>query len=225
MSFINKNTVSAENQTINSSDLYFLGDKDAETRILIVGNSITRHGPNKELGWERDCGMAASAPEKDYVHRLYSMLKKNGKNVFMRIRQCSYWETHFTENNVLERYEEDRNFNADYVIFRLGDNSVNVPNDLPEFKCALKEFIAKINNGGQVIFTSCFWHLDSVDEKIREVAAELGCPYIELGDLGDDSTMRATGLYEHSGVAWHPSDKGMDNIAQRIFNTLLKCIR
>ena len=216
MTAINNNTVSSENQMKNSSEISFLGDKNAKTKILIVGNSITRHGPKSELGWYRDCGMAASAPEKDYVHRLYSMLKEDGIEVFMRIRQCSYWETHFTEENILDKYDDDRAFRADYVIFRLGDNTVNAPNDIPKFKDAIRDFIEKINNGGKVIFTTCFWHLDSVDEKIREVATELGCPCIELGDLGDDSTMRATGLYEHSGVAWHPSDKGMENIAKRI---------
>lgn len=45
---------------INSSELSFLGNKEAKTKILVVGNSITRHGPLKEIGWERDWGMAAS---------------------------------------------------------------------------------------------------------------------------------------------------------------------
>ena len=50
--------------------------------MLIVVNSITRHGPNKEIGWDGDWGMAASCPECDYVHRLFSMLKEDGNNVY-----------------------------------------------------------------------------------------------------------------------------------------------
>ena len=39
------NTVPAENQMIKSSEISFLGDPNAPLKILILGNSITRHGP------------------------------------------------------------------------------------------------------------------------------------------------------------------------------------
>ena len=43
---------------------------------------------------------------------------------------------------------------------------------------------------------------------------------VELGDLGEDSTMRADGLFEHKGVAMHPGDRGMAAIAKRIFSVI-----
>ena len=70
---IENNTVAAHDQMINSSHVSFFGDPKVTKRILVVGNSITRHGPNAEIGWgNRDWGMAASAPEKDFVHLLYT---------------------------------------------------------------------------------------------------------------------------------------------------------
>ena len=75
---IKQNTVSAINQMIHSSLVYSLGESTAKKKILVVGNSILRHGPCKEIGWERDWGMAASAPEKDFVHLLYAMLLQDG---------------------------------------------------------------------------------------------------------------------------------------------------
>ena len=128
---IKKNTVSAVNQMQNSSLVYHLGNPNAKTRILVVGNSITRHGPNKEIGWERDWGMAASAPEKDYVHRLFAMLTASGKDVFMRVSQCSHWERSFFQESILSDYDADRAFDANFIVFRLGENVLE--EDAPTF--------------------------------------------------------------------------------------------
>lgn len=49
-------------------------------RVLILGNSITRVRPTPDIGWTGDCGMAASAPEKDYVHLfLDGLCKQTGR--------------------------------------------------------------------------------------------------------------------------------------------------
>ena len=52
-------------------------------RIMFTGNSITMHGFNdwtiKNLGWDRQCGMAASKLEQDYVH-LFAALVASARN-------------------------------------------------------------------------------------------------------------------------------------------------
>ena len=217
---IRDNTVSAEKQMKNSSLVYHLGNPEAKTKILIVGNSITRHGPNTEIGWNRDWGMAASAPEKDYVHRLFAMLTENGQDVFMRVSQCSFWERNYRNDDVLSRYIEERAFNADVVIFRLGENILE--EDKPYFKESLKKFIAYICPlTGKTLFTTCFWRNPVVDEVIKSVAAERGEVCID-GNLSKEEENMALGQFEHSGVAIHPSDKGMDEIAKAIFQGLQK---
>ncbi|MBE5740187.1 MAG: SGNH/GDSL hydrolase family protein [Clostridiales bacterium] len=217
---IKKNTVSAINQMINSSELSFLGDKNAKTRILIVGNSITRHGPCAEIGWNNDWGMAASAPEKDYVHRLYAKLTENGKEVYMRIRQCSFWERNHFKEDILTYYEEEKEFQADVVIFRLGEN-VTVE-DKQSLKDALEKFIAYIcPKSGKTVYTTCFWKNPIVDEAIKEVAEERGEVCID-GCFSKDEKNMALGLFAHSGVSMHPSDDGMEEIAKAIFQELNK---
>ena len=219
MKEIEKNTVSGDNQMINSSEIYFLGNNNAKKRILVLGNSITRHGPSAEIGWEHDWGMAASSLENDYVHRLYAMLKEKGEDVYMFIRQASFWERNYLNPDILLKYKADKNFGADIIIFRLGEN---VPREnIVHFKSALEKLIKYLSNEMcKVVFTTCFWQFDGLDDGIRQVAKETHMPLVELGELGEDPEMKALGLFWHEGVANHPGDKGMEKIAERIFNAL-----
>ena len=71
----------------------------------------------------------------------------------------------------------------------------------------------------KILVTTAFWH-HPLDDALREYASERGLPCIELGDLGEEDTMKALGLFEHDGVANHPGDLGMQRIAERITETL-----
>ena len=62
-----KNTVKATEQV--KKDRYVEDfQKDGKVKVLFIGNSITRHEPKPEIGWDNDWGMAASCRENDYVH-------------------------------------------------------------------------------------------------------------------------------------------------------------
>lgn len=68
----------------------------------------------------------------------------------MRIRQCSYWETHYLDTDGLRRYDEERDFNASYVIFRLGENVK--ADSMDTFKDAASKFVEYICPTGKVLF-------------------------------------------------------------------------
>lgn len=207
------NTVPATDQMINSSEVSFLGRPEAPLKILIVGNSITRHGPKADIGWNFDWGMAASAPEKDYVHRLYGILTERGKDVYMRIRQASYWERNFKDPACLERFCDEKKFGADLVVFRLGENVER--EDVPYLKDAIKEFMGYIcPKGAAAIFTTCFWKNEGRDGAIAGAAEELGFSCVDISCTED--RMMALGQFEHHGVSIHPSDCGMEMIASRL---------
>lgn len=215
---IKKNTVSADGQMKNSSELYFLGREDAPRRILIMGNSITRHGPNADIGWHGDWGMAASAPEHDYVHQLYAMLCEAGEDVRIMVRQASFWERHLQEADVLSHYEDERDFKPDVFLFRLGEN---VPEDShAAFADALRQLSAFIcPPSGRIVYTTCFWWHDSIDADIATVARERGQTCLNIHFAEDHRTM-ALGQFAHEGVAMHPSDFGMKCIAKAIFDEI-----
>ena len=40
----------------------------AQTKVLFLGNSITKHGPKADIDWSGNWGMAASVEANDYVH-------------------------------------------------------------------------------------------------------------------------------------------------------------
>jgi len=211
------NTVPAENQMANADVVSFLGDADAPLKILILGNSITRHGPSAEIGWHGDWGMAASAPGRDYVHRLHAMLRESGRESRMMIRQASHWERHFGGPGGLRASEAERAFGADVVVFRLGENVGKRDFDvLCESIVKFVSFVA--HDGAMVVLTSGFWINEARDRALREAAERLGCPCAEIGCTDED--MMALGRFAHSGVSAHPGDCGMEMIARRIFEAI-----
>ena len=57
---------------------------------------------------------------------------------------------------------------------------------------------------------------------MEEYAAEKALPCVTLDDLGQQPAMRADGLFAHEGVAAHPGDKGMAEIARLIVEAMNK---
>lgn len=217
----NENTVSSKNQLPVSSSIYYLGCEDAPKRLLIVGNSITRHAPSAKLGWFGDWGMAASAKENDFVHVLEKMLEEAGINVLIKVHQLATWERGHTAPDALEVLSEDREFNADALLFRLGENV----NDGTDFRQHLSEFVDYICPNGKAVFTTTVWAKEGITDAIASVAEERGEPLVELYDIGRNEKYMAIGQYEHKGVAMHPSDAGMKFIAESVLPYLINILK
>lgn len=220
---IDDNTVSADNQVVKSASSYVLGNTESGTKIAVLGNSITRHGPNPGIGWNNDFGMAASDRDHDYVHLLFNKLAESGKDVCFFVKQFAFWERNLTaEFN--EDFSDVMDFKPDIIVFRLGENVArNV--DLDLFERETERLLDYVGGGrARLLLTTCFWHHEAVDTVIRRLSEKRGLTPVELGDLGDRPEMKALGLFEHSGVASHPGDLGMENIAERIFDALVKML-
>ena len=101
---------------------------------------------------------------------------------------------------------------------RLIENCPGNDFDAEVFKRELHLLLSYLDptNKAHVILTTGFWHHPG-DDAIRAYGEEHALPVAVLGDLGEDDSMKAIGLFEHSGVANHPGDLGMKMIAERIF--------
>ena len=215
---IEKNTVSAKAQIKNCKIQAF--NNGGNYNVLFAGNSITRHGPKKDIGWEHDWGMAASAKEKDYVHVAVRLLEEKLGKLNYCIANCADWERQYYKDESLLACAAAREFNADIVIIRLGENLWSAKDEFdnspiaPHFK-KLAEYLSP-NPNAKVIVTDLFWSDPTIDNAIHAVAAEKNYALVKLGDLGKDKQNTAIGQFWHEGVAMHPGDLGMQKIAERI---------
>jgi hypothetical protein len=220
---ISANTVPAENQINANKFVTYEGSITSKNRILFLGNSITRHEPKIEIGWENDCGMSASCKDKDYVHRLMQKVYDIGSSASCCITQLAEWERNYWDNRILgDYYTEVPSYQPDIIIVRVVEN---VPADklsVYSFADAYEKMVDFFNenNKAKIILTTSFWYAGERDDAIRSVANKCGYPLVELGHLGDMDEMKAIGLFEHDGVAAHPGDKGMEAIAEAIWPVL-----
>lgn len=214
------NDVPAVGQLKGNDCVSFETTENADIKLLFLGNSITRHGKAENLGWSGDWGMAASSKENDYVHKLISKFCQNGVKVSVCIANLSDWERTRNMDLLFTKYLSALRFNADYVIVRLGENAC--PDKyLSEFELCYGELTDLFSrNGAKIVLTDLFWEYEPFDNFVAELAKARGYAFAEIHDLGNDETMKAIGKFSHNGVAVHPGDKGMAEIAERIFRVL-----
>ena len=219
---LEKNTVDSKNQLKESNVVRFFNLAADGLKVMFVGNSITLHGILPSIGWHGEWGMAASKEENDYVHLLMNKISEKQENSSFCICQVASWESNYKEGKEkYSLYESARAFDADIIVMRFVENCPGKDFDKEIFKKEMADLLDYLNPTGKAKFvmTTGFWHHPG-DEAIIAYANEKGFPIALLGDLGEDDNMMAKGLFEHSGVAMHPGDLGMKNIADRIFEKL-----
>lgn len=219
---LKQNTVDSRNQLKESSVVRFYNLEKNGLKVMFVGNSITLHGKLPSIGWFNEWGMAASSEDNDYVHILMKKIKEKNPDSSFCICQVAGWESNYKNGEEkFNLYENARKFNADIIVMRFVENCAVKEFEPVIFKNEMTKLLNYLNpqNKAKFVMTTGFWHHPG-DEIIEEYAKENNYPIAKLGDLGDDDKMMAKGLFEHSGVAMHPGDLGMRNIADRIFEKL-----
>jgi len=151
-------------------------------RILIVGNSITAHGPAPEIGWYGDWGMAASKPDSDYVHLLSKDLKSRYDAFQFKILYGVPFEQNYKSYD-FSQVSEGVSFKPDLIIMRIGENS-NVT-DEKVFKEKYDQLIKTLRGGShaKVICTTSFWPgREVVVQAIKTVAISNKYDLVDIGE-------------------------------------------
>lgn len=193
--------------------------EDDGMRVLVLGNSITHHGPLPSIGWNGDWGMAASVADSDFVHVLERRLKTRYGDVRLEATNIADWEMDFTHDFSREPL---LNFRPHVLVVRLGENVKTTVGYRESLEKLIRQF-----GGNKVIVTSAFW-VDSANVAKDSVAVKVtrahGYSFVRLSDLCYDRSNMAYATYE-GGVGAHPSDQGMRLIAIRIDEEIARILK
>ncbi len=213
-----ENIISSVNQ--NEKEEYVYHTDGSKIRILFVGNSITLHGKLEKAGWLNDCGMAASEPDKDYVHLVVQKIReKYDPNVTYGILQVANYERTFFETTPEEMYKSRNtaDLKADIVIMFFGANVTkdypNIENKPKTFGQAYEDLRNYLKTDANTIYHSMGFYIRPwLDEEKKAVADKYGETFIDMTDIRErDDT---------HGRFNHPGDIGMAAIADRFFETI-----
>ncbi len=210
-----KNIVPAVGQ--NKRNIFVHGNDGF--KILFVGNSITKHAPKADIGWERDCGMAASSLENDYVHQLIQTIRKEyRKDTSYAIVQAASFEFTYSTANIPELYAEIQDYDPDIMIMFIGANVTKSyetdPNITVKFGDAYEKLRNYLCGKNTVVFHSQGFYIRSILDKEKEaVAKKYGDTFIHIEDI---RTNPAT----HDEIYNHPNDFGMEQLAERFWQEI-----
>jgi hypothetical protein len=198
-------------------------------RILFLGNSITLHGPKADIGWDGNWGMAASSPDKDYVHLVTRALAQHtGSMPQILVGNIADFERAYATYDVDSQMKDLFAFDPDLVVLAIGENVTALGSEdaKAQFKAGVMNILrcALAKRHPLLVVRSCFWADAAKDQVLRQACQEAGGIFVDAGPLGREpaNAARSERTFTHDGVAGHPGDKGMNALADLIVQAILQ---
>ncbi len=191
-------------------------------RVLFIGDSITLSMPAEKHKWALTCGMAASIPENDYVHKLCAKL--SGELKGRKVEHMVLANGGGVVKNYSGRIREYRDFQPDVVVIQFGENErAGVPVFVTEYTALLND--VKSLSPAPLVLCAGLWNPANggsyggasaeMEAAIEKMAKEAGAGFAPVASYARDP--ECFGFGETPGVKWHPNDKGMQGYADSLF--------
>jgi formylglycine-generating enzyme required for sulfatase activity/lysophospholipase L1-like esterase len=194
------------------------------SRLLVLGNSVTQHGPLQSVSWEHNWGMAASAADKDFAHLLRGHLAKaSGGAVELRVKNIAGFERTLARYDIAAELKEELAYGPTVIVVAVGRNAKEpgTPEEKNTYRTAFVQLLKalKEKSRAHMVVRSEFWAEPAKEAEVRQACEAAGVLYVDIGGPAGDAAHlgSAERKYEHAGVGGHPGDKGMQVIADRLW--------
>jgi hypothetical protein len=209
----------AEGQSASPANTY--------KKVLFFGNSITKHGPKADIGWDGNWGMAASTEAKDYVHLVTKALReKSGKAPEVMVQGAAEFERGYASFDVAAKLQDAIGFGGDLIIVAMGENvpALKSAEEKANFQSSVLHLLKALKGDRKatLLMRSSFWANEAKDDALKQACNEVGGIYVDISSLGKDEAnyARSERQFKHEGVARHPGDRGMQAIADALLKAL-----
>ncbi|WP_044934078.1 hypothetical protein [Pseudobutyrivibrio sp. LB2011] len=207
----------------------YTNTKTADYNVLFIGNSITLH-PQCNYWWGA-YGMAASSPEKDYVHKVIAGLYERYETVDYDIVSFSAWERKGVGKKLLPSLDPLLGNNYDLIVIQLGENAHDLKSFESEYD-TLVNYVSRSVPAARIELVGDFWAEGNRDEMKLNVVNKYNTDYVDLSNVrsnkkyrsyigakvvGSDGQMHAV---DFGPVSSHPNDLTMAEIAKGILKNL-----
>lgn len=212
-------------------------------RLLIAGDSITRHGFNDDikarLGWDHVAGMAASEESKDFAHLFAERIRaalpdRQVELYFDGLDNSSISDT----PDIKAKTAPLRARRPHLLVIQTGEHE-DEPFDLEIFRKNYEAILASVLDFDPRPILLCAGPWEPVahgvsqyadgmkagrmETVMREICAKHGVPFASVREYADDPA--CCGWGGHPGVRWHPNDRGHAGYAEKLWAAYLEAMK
>lgn len=189
--------------------------------LACIGNSITFHGRAPRIGWDGNWGMAATRDDRDYCSLLGKRLADGGYISQALPQRINDSGVERGEGDWAQSFRETVTpITSDYVVVFLGDNVPRTDTEGEAFAARLHGALGAL--GGHyrkgLIVVGTWWPRPELERVLKAEAVVVGARFVSLRALWSKAELKAgkERSIANAGVAIHPGDHGMSEIARVI---------
>ena len=182
-------------------------------KMLVVGDALTACAPDASLGWPNDWGMAATARENDFAHRLHAALRKASPDLEVATDSIMYQDEMTGWVHLVP-------CSADLVVIQLGENYKGGIS-LDEYGEAYGQMIDELREGSpKTVVCLGPWENVQLEEVIAKAAGAHGAKFVSLRAIHAAPENRAAPEGKFPKIGGMPGDRGMEKIAEGVLKSL-----